>query len=111
MSFEWLGLGVLCVWRVTHLLVVEEGPWRSVARLRAVASSGFWGGLFDCFYCLSLWVSLPLGLLIGTNWPERVVLWPALSAGAILLERATARAGDPQSAAYAEDEDKDGMLR
>jgi hypothetical protein len=112
MNFEWLVLGVLCVWRLTHLLAVEDGPWRSAARLRAAAGSGFWGGLLDCFYCLSLWVSLPLGLLIGATWPERVALWPALSAGAILLERITVGAPrDSPAAAYAEDEDKDGMLR
>ena len=112
MSFLWLALGVLCVWRLTHLLVVEDGPWRSVARLRSIASGGFWGSLLDCFYCLSLWVSFPLALLIGTTWPERVALWPSLSAGAILLERATTRSTDAPPAVYVEEEDdKDGMLR
>jgi len=111
-SFLWLALGVLCVWRLTHLLVVEDGPWRAVARLRSIAGGGFWGRLLDCFYCLSLWVSFPLALLIGTTWPERVALWPSLSAGAILLERATTRSVDAPPAVYVEEEDdKDGMLR
>src|SRR5437667_1310600 len=110
MSFEWLLLGVLCVWRLTHLLVAEDGPWRSLAVLRAAAGGGFWGALLDCFYCLSLWVSLPLALLIGTNWAERLALWPALSAGAILLERVTAKPSGSPPADYLEDEDdKDGM--
>jgi hypothetical protein len=70
------------------------------------------GRLLDCFYCLSLWVSFPLALLIGTTWPERVALWPSLSAGAILLERATTRSVDAPPAVYVEEEhDKDGMLR
>ena len=112
MSFEWLAVGVLCVWRLTHLLAAEEGPWQSMARLRAAFGAGFWSELLDCFYCLSLWVSLPLALLIGSNWPERVILWPALSAGAILVERVTARSPESAAAAYLEDEDdKDGMLR
>jgi hypothetical protein len=89
-----------------------RGPWHSLARLRAILAGGFWGGLLDCFYCLSLWVSLPLALLIGADWPERLALWPALSAGAILLERVTASSAERQPAAYVEDEDdRDGMLR
>jgi hypothetical protein len=46
-----------------------------------------WGRLMDCFYCLSLWIALPFALLCGEGWIERLVLWPALSAGAILVER------------------------
>jgi hypothetical protein len=112
MNLGWLVLGVLCGWRLTHLLVAEDGPWHSLARLRAALAGGFWGGLLDCFYCLSLWVSLPLALLIGADWPERLALWPALSAGAILLERGTARSAEAPPAAYQEDEaDRDGMLR
>lgn len=48
MRFYWLLLGSLCVWRITHLLVAEDGPWGAVVRLRALAGSGFWGKLLDC---------------------------------------------------------------
>lgn len=112
MSFYWFLLGVLCVWRLTHLLVAEDGPWRSIARLRAAAAGGFWGGLLDCFYCLSLWIAVPLALLIGETLFERAFLWPALSGAAILLERATALPEHTAPAAYLEDkENTDGMLR
>ncbi len=110
MSFYWLVLGALCVWRLTHLLVAEDGPWRCVARLREAAAGGFWAGVLDCFYCLSLWVAVPFALLIGDTLLERLLLWPALSGAAILLERATAEPSAP--AAYVEDkENSDGMLR
>jgi hypothetical protein len=82
-------LGVLGVWRITHLIQAEDGPWDLVARLRARAGSGVLGQLMDCFYCLSLWIALPLALALGAGWLEQVLLWPALSAGAILLERLT----------------------
>jgi hypothetical protein len=112
MEFYWLVLGVLCVWRLTHLLVAEDGPWRSIARLRAGAGGGFFGELLDCFYCLSLWVSVPLAWFIGASWYERAALWLALSAGAILLERATTRPQDaPAAVAVEDEEDHDGMLR
>jgi hypothetical protein len=89
-----LVLGVLGVWRITHLLQAEDGPWDLVVRLRALAGAGMLGRLMDCFYCLSLWIALPFALLLGRFGAapiEQLLLWPALSAGAILLERATAR--------------------
>ncbi len=91
MKFYWLVLGVLGVWRITHLLQAEDGPWDLVVRLRRAVGDGFWGGLMDCFLCLSLWVALPWALGCGETWKERLLLWPALSAGAILLQRLTAQ--------------------
>jgi hypothetical protein len=82
-----LVIGILGVWRVTHLLQAEDGPWDFVVRLRGYAGTGMWGRLMDCFYCLSLWIALPFAWLCGEGWTERLVLWPALSAGAIFLER------------------------
>ena len=91
MEHELFGLllGVLGVWRITHFIQAEDGPWDVVAHLRARAGTGLVGQLMDCFYCLSLWVALPFSFLIGTDWLQQLLLWPALSAGAILLERAT----------------------
>jgi hypothetical protein len=81
-------LGVLCVWRITHLLQAEDGPWDAVARLRAWAGTGALGRAMDCFSCLSLWIAPPFAWLLGARGVEQWLLWPALSAGAILLERA-----------------------
>jgi hypothetical protein len=86
-------LGVLCVWRVTHLFQAEDGPWDVIVRIRRAAGEGFPGQLLDCFYCLSLWISLPLAWVVGRTGVERVLLWLAFSGGAILLERSTGRAG------------------
>jgi hypothetical protein len=82
-------LAVLTVWRITHLLQAEDGPWDVVVRLRRVAGNGFWGKLLDCFYCLSVWVAALLAFLLGRTWWERALLWPSLSAAASLLEQAT----------------------
>lgn len=86
MQFYWLTLGVLAVWRVTHLLQAEDGPWQAVVRLRKLAGSGFWGELMDCFLCLSVWVSAPFAIVLGESWMERFLLWLAMSGAAILLE-------------------------
>jgi hypothetical protein len=82
---------ILATWRLTHLVAAEDGPWDVVARLRRRAGAGFWGRLMDCFYCLSLWIAFPVAWLVGDDWRSRLIAWPALSGGAILLERVTAR--------------------
>ena len=80
LQFYWLVLGVLSVWRVTHLLNAEDGPWNLVVSLRQRAGTSFWAGLLDCFYCLSLWIAAPAAYFIGSRWSERFFLWLALSA-------------------------------
>jgi hypothetical protein len=126
MRFYALVLGILAVWRLTHLLQAEDGPWDLVVRLRRAVGEGFWGRLLDCFYCLSLWIAAPFALFLGTGAAERALLWPALSGGACLLQGLMQRP-DPALAApayYLEDEpgrapeedpnqeeDDDGMLR
>jgi|SRR6476659_6546078 hypothetical protein len=113
MPFYWLVLGILGVWRVTHLLHAEDGPAEVFLRLRKALGGNTAGRVLDCFYCLSLWTALPLAYLIGQTWGERASVWLATSAGAILLERVT----EPRSvpAPYFEDplvkEDRDVQVR
>jgi len=111
MRFYWLTVGILCVWRITHLLQAEDGPWDVVVRLRQLAGAGFWGGLLDCFYCLSLWIAVPFALALGAEWSERLLLWPALSAGGILLEHITSKQAVPPPVQYFEEEKANDVLR
>lgn len=113
MRWYWLVLGVLSVWRLTHLLNAEDGPAEVLARLRRLAGSGFWGSLLDCFYCLSLWISAPFAGILGETWTERLFLWLALSGAACLLERATYRIEAVPPAQYFEsrEENDDVLLR
>jgi hypothetical protein len=96
-------LASLACWRVTHLLAFEDGPFGAVARLRQAAAR--FTGVFDCFYCLSLWVAAPLALLLGQTWLRTALLWLAISAAAILVERVVAALEPPRPAAWKEDED------
>jgi hypothetical protein len=104
-EFYWLVLDVLVVWRITHLLQAEDGPWKLVVRLRRWVGEGFWGELLDCFYCLSMWTALPVAVLSGHGWKHRLVLWPALSGAAILVERITAKNEAMPQVFYTEDSD------
>ena len=111
MSFYWLALGILGVWRVTHMLASEDGPWDIWVRLRRAAGSGFWGDLLDCVHCLSLWVALPFAILIGSGAVETFCVWLALSAGTLAMERLLERRRDPPPAVYFEGGAPDGLLR
>ena len=111
MSFYFLVLGILGVWRITHLLSQEAGPAEMLARIRRRAGPGLFGQLLDCFYCLSLWIALPCAALIGHSWLERLLLWPALSGAAILLERMSSEAPPPVAGYYEEEAEEKHVLR
>lgn len=92
MDATFLVLGALAVWRATHLLHAEAGPGRIFARLRAWAGHGPVGRTLGCFYCLSMWVSVPAALAMGSTGLEVLLLWLGMSAAASLLERVTVKA-------------------
>lgn len=61
-----VGLGA---WRLSAMLVYEDGPWDVFARLRQRAGivpgeiNGFWALLLSCIWCTSIWVGSGLWLL------------------------------------------------
>lgn len=85
------GITCLAVWRITHLLAKEDGPWDMIFKLRKQLGQGFWGSLLDCFYCLSIWVALPFGWGEGSTVQEKLLWWLAFSGAACLLEKVTNR--------------------
>jgi hypothetical protein len=87
-------LGALATWRVTHLLVEEDGPGDVVVRLRRRAGDGWVGSAMDCFYCLSIWTAAPVAAAVARRRREAPLIWLALSGAACLLERATTEKGD-----------------
>jgi hypothetical protein len=105
-----LVVAVLGVWRFTHLVVAEDGPWDVIVRLRRWVGSSTWGELMDCFKCLSIWMAVPFAVVVGGTWSRRIALVPALSAGAILLQEAQYGSSGSLEATILE-EDDDGMLR
>jgi len=108
----------LATWRISSLLVVEDGPWRifrsirkavyagefSLARidgerlteeeaaqvmLSAGLGEGFFSGLLSCMWCTSMWVAAAI-VILYLLWPSLVwlLLIPALSAVAIAIDEA-----------------------
>lgn len=99
----WLTVTILGVWRITHLLGAEDGPFDILVRLRRAVGNGFWGELLDCFHCLSVWVAAPFALCLARDWRQWLLLWLALSGGACLLER-LGGGNNPPKVTYYEDE-------
>lgn len=79
----------LAIWRITHLLSKEDGPFQIIYHLRKLAGAGLFGDLLDCFYCLSIWISLPFAIGMGTTVKEMGLFWMASSGLACLLEKLT----------------------
>jgi Na+/pantothenate symporter len=91
MSNQGFILSVLAVWRISHLLACEDGPFDLVFKLRKIAGQGFFGNLLDCFYCLSLWIAIPFAILLSPDWTTGCVAWLALAGAAALLFKVTDR--------------------
>ena len=89
MDFLQFVVASLAVWRLSHLLAEEDGPFDMIYLLRQKAGPGFFGSLLDCFYCVSIWTSFPIGMWLGEGWLNKILLWLALSGAACLLEQAT----------------------
>jgi hypothetical protein len=80
-------LAVLATWRVTSLLVYEEGPANIFARLRKRSAGSPLKGLLDCFWCASVWVAAPVAVLAWWSaWRMMALGWLAASAGAIIVD-------------------------
>lgn len=85
MSVE-LVIGALAVWRVTSLLLREEGPWATLRVLREKVGLRLAPGLFSCWRCASLWTSAPVAWVLVERPRDRLLTWLALSAGAIIID-------------------------
>jgi hypothetical protein len=110
-DFYWLIVGILAVWRLAHLLVAEAGPWDLCERMRRRWTGSMFHSLINCFYCLSFWISAPFAFFMDGAWQGRVLLWPALSAGAILIERVLHRETFASDPVYYEDQEESHVLR
>jgi hypothetical protein len=80
-------LAGLSVWRLTHLLALEDGPADVIAKLRVKAGGGPVGELMDCFDCLSIWVAAGFVPFVARRPDKQVVSWLALSGVACALQR------------------------
>lgn len=97
----------LAVWRVSSLLVNEEGPLDIFVRLRKFVGvkydefsqpygTNFISKLFACVWCMSIWLSAPaaLVLIVFPKFAFYASLLFAISAVAIIIETIISLARD-----------------
>ena len=65
-------LAALAVWRLTHLLAAEDGPWDLILRARGRLGATIWGKMLDCFNCLSLWIAIPFACFVVSGGGMRL---------------------------------------
>lgn len=80
---------VIIVWRITHLISAEDGPFELIIKIRKSLGNSFWGKLMDCFYCLSIWIGLIAALCVFNNWQEIIIFTLYYSGASILIEKST----------------------
>jgi hypothetical protein len=80
---------VIVVWRITHLISSEDGPFDMIIRLRKLMGNSFLGKLMDCFYCLSIWVGFFIALYAGSTLEEILILTLYYSGASLILEKFT----------------------
>lgn len=89
-------LSMLAVWRATRLLQEENGPWGIFARLQAWVATkpdkvgGLYEG-FNCFWCLSMWLTIPFALAMvivdpHSPWWTAPIYHLGIAGGAVLIE-------------------------
>jgi hypothetical protein len=90
------GAAALAVWRLTHLVVEEDGPADVVVRVRRRVGDGIVGSAMDCFYCSSVWAAAACAPAVTRRPRELPLAVLALSGAACLLERATTKGEDDE---------------
>jgi hypothetical protein len=82
-------LALLGVYRLSHMIAMEDGPFDMFAELRDAVGQRTWIGRgLHCVLCVSFWASLlgALGLL-PMGVATFVLVWLGLAGGCLVLHR------------------------
>jgi hypothetical protein len=82
-------IAALATWRVSFLLVREEGLGGIFASLRKKFEGGFFGRLLGCVKCTGLWIGIPFAFFVNGSWIELLVIWLALAGVTALIDEWT----------------------
>ena len=88
-------VAVLATWRVTRLVVREDGPFDLIVKLRVRVGGGLVGQLMDCPYCLGLWLAAPFAFALADSVAAWLIAWLAIAGGAAFLENMLECAAGP----------------
>lgn len=101
MTALWFVAALLAVYRLTRIIVAEEGPFGLLAHVQgwaALHQRSWVGRGLGCFLCVSFWLAGGAALLLpGLVWNERVLAWGGIAGACVVLWkwlRATGLEGD-----------------
>jgi hypothetical protein len=77
----------LATWRISSLLVNEDGPYQTLAEFRSRVIK--YTKAFECIWCVSLWIAgfMAIAYYFAPLYAIWIMLPFAISAGAILADR------------------------
>ena len=93
----------LAVFRLTRMLIVDDGPFDVFRKMReavGIVNGGgltvitrrwIWSGLLSCHWCLSVWVAFPAALLWQGISPGALAAWLALAGASSVIEEVVRR--------------------
>lgn len=89
---------IFATYRVTQLLVYDDGPFDLIFKLRTKIgvynldqngeSKSNLGKLFACPYCLGFWLAILAALAASRSIDSFIILWLAIAGGQAFLESA-----------------------
>lgn len=82
-------LAALAVWRLSHPLAPEDGPFDLVIALRIRLGDA--GRVLDCFFCVSPWVAAPMAFFVSPGRKNGWCIWLALAGAAGQMHRFSER--------------------
>jgi len=83
-------LSTLAVWRIGHMILDENGPFNIFGKLanytdKLKYKDGGLKQLSTCFYCMSIYLSVPFSIYLANNVVEFIIYVLSMSALAIIL--------------------------
>lgn len=89
-------MAAFAVWRLTYMLHAEDGPGHIFRKFRSIfieygqieRAKNWIGEMLECFYCTSVWCSLPVAVYLAylTDLRYILVYWLGLSGLSIMIE-------------------------
>lgn len=79
-------VALLGVYRLSHMIAMEDGPFDVFAAARDAIGQASWVGRgLHCVLCISFWLALPFAWAIAPG--ALVLVWLGLAGGCLVLHR------------------------
>ena len=83
----YFALSVLAVYRVSHMIANEDGPFDVFVFIREKAGQRNWIGRgLNCVLCISVWLSI-IPAIAMTRSAEFVLYWFAIAGGVLVIHK------------------------